>query len=110
MISDFSSFDEEANRYLKLLNNKNSVINVFSYDPIEKDLPGLDTYYFSDGKQRVVLDSASKRQNQVYKNIYKTRHDAIEEFSRKNKTGFIEVATNDNLIRTINYGVANYAK
>lgn len=110
VISDFSSFDEEANRYLKLLNNKNSVINVFSYDPIEKDLPGLDTYYFSDGKQRVVLDSASKKQNQVYKNIYKSRHDAIEEFSRKNKTGFIEVATNDNLVKTINYGVANYAK
>ncbi|MED7819176.1 MULTISPECIES: DUF58 domain-containing protein [unclassified Francisella] len=110
VISDFSSFDEEANRYLKLLSNKNSVINVFSYDPIEKDLPGLDTYYFSNGKQRVVLDSASKKQNKVYTNIYKSRHDAIQDFSRKNKTGFIEVATNDDLIKTINYGVANYEK
>ncbi|AJI45451.1 DUF58 domain-containing protein [Francisella tularensis subsp. novicida] len=109
VISDFSSFDEQAKQYLKLLSAKNAVINIFSYDPIEKELPALDTFYFSDGKRRIALDSASKQQSGIYKNLYQNRYTAIKDFSRKNKTGFIEVATNDDLIKTINYGIASYA-
>ncbi|WP_395166675.1 DUF58 domain-containing protein [Francisella salimarina] len=109
IISDFSSFDEQAKQYLKLLRAKNEVINIFSYDPIEKELPALDTYYFSDGEHRIVLDAASKKQRSVYKNLYQERYTAIKDFSRKNKTGFIEIATNDDLVKAVNYGIANYA-
>ena len=70
VISDFSSFNQEAKQYLKLLSAKNAIINIFSYDPIEKKLPALDTYYFSDGKRRVALDTASKQQSSIYKNLY----------------------------------------
>ena len=109
VISDFSSFNQEAKQYLKLLSAKNAIINIFSYDPIEKELPALDTYYFSDGKRRVALDTASKQQSSIYKNLYQNRYTEIKDFSCKNKTGFIEVATNDDLIKTINYGIASYA-
>ena len=99
VISDFSSFNQEAKQYLKLLSAKNAIINIFSYDPIEEELPALDTYYFSDGKRRVALDSASKQQSSIYKNLYQNRYTEIKDFSSKNKTGFIEVATNDDLIK-----------
>ncbi|AIT09782.1 hypothetical protein LO80_07245 [Candidatus Francisella endociliophora] len=109
VVSDFSSFDEQAKQYLKLLSGKNAVINIFNYDPIEKELPALDTYYFSDGKNKLALDAASKEQSTIYKNLYEDRYATIKEFSRKNKTGFIEVATNDDLVKAINYGIASYA-
>lgn len=109
VVSDFSSFDEQAKLYLKLLSGKNAVINIFNYDPIEKELPALDTYYFSDGKNKLALDAASKEQSTIYKNLYEDRYATIKEFSRKNKTGFIEVATNDDLVKAINYGIASYA-
>lgn len=109
VVSDFSSFDEQAKQYLKLLSGKNAVINIFNYDPIEKELPALDTYYFSDGKNKLVLDAASKEQSTIYKSLYENRYATIKEFSRKNKTGFIEVATNDDLVKAINYGIASYA-
>jgi len=109
VVSDFSSFDEQAKQYLKLLSGKNAVINIFNYDPIEKELPALDTYYFSDGKNKIALDTASKEQSMIYKNLYEDRYATIKEFSRKNRTGFIEVATNDDLVKAINYGIASYA-
>ena len=101
--------NKQAEQYLKLLSGKNSVINIFSYDPIEKELPALDIYHFSDGRHKLSLDAANKEQNTIYRNLYKDRYHSIKEFSRKNKTGFIEVATNDDLVKVINYGIANYA-
>ncbi|QIV96723.1 uncharacterized protein DUF58 [Allofrancisella inopinata] len=109
LISDFTKFDSHAQQYLKLLAKKNQIINIFTYDPIEKSLPSLDLYYFSDGKEKFVLDAASKKQNQMYQDIYSARHLAIKDYSHKYRMGFIEIATNDDLVKTINHGIVNYA-
>lgn len=109
VIGDFSSFNQQAQQYLKLISGKNAVINIFNYDPIEKELPGLDTYYFSDGDKKIALDTASKEQNNIYKSLYLERYNTIKNFSQRNKTGFIKIATNDDLVKTINYGIVNYA-
>ncbi|AJC48522.1 DUF58 domain-containing protein [Allofrancisella guangzhouensis] len=109
LISDFTDFNSDAQQYLKFLARKNQIINIFTYDPIEKALPTLGLYYFSNGKEKIVLDAANKKQNQIYQDIYSTRYTAIKGFSHKHKIGFIEIATNDDLVKTINHGIVNYA-
>ncbi len=105
VLGDFDGFNEQAQQYLKLLANKNKIINVFSYDPIEKELPAKDVYYFSNGYENIILDAANAKQSQVYHDIYNTRHSAIKDFSRQYQMTFFEIATNDDLVKTINYGV-----
>ena len=109
-ISDFSKFDDNSHRYLKLLAKRNKILNIFSYDPIEKGLPALDRYYFSNGEEKLVLDSADKKQHQLYKKLYDNRKATIKDISRQYKMGFIEIATNDDLVKTINYRISGYAK
>ncbi|KEI35160.1 hypothetical protein FRA_41c10540 [Francisella sp. W12-1067] len=109
LISDFTKFDSHAQQYLKLLAKKNQIINIFTYDPIEKALPALDLYYFSDGKEKFVLDAASKKQNKMYQDIYSARYSAIKDYSHKYRMGFVQIATNDDLVKTINHGIVNYA-
>ncbi len=36
VLGDFDGFNEQAQQYLRLLAKKNEIINIFSYDPIEK--------------------------------------------------------------------------
>lgn len=109
VMGDFDGFNSEARQYLKLLAKKNEIINMFSYDPLEKELPAKDIYNFSDGEESLVFDAANTRQYKVYKDIYNTRHNAIKDFSRQYKMAFFEMATNDDLVKTINYGVAGHA-
>ncbi|MDE4988609.1 DUF58 domain-containing protein, partial [Francisella tularensis subsp. holarctica] len=78
--------DKQEKQYLKLLSAKYAVINIFSYDPIDKELPALDTFYFSDGNRRIALDSASKQKIGIYKNLYQNIYTSKNDFSRKNKT------------------------
>ena len=110
VLSDFNGFNDYAQQYLKLLAKKNEIINIFSYDPIEKELPAKDLYSFSNGSENLVLDAANTKQNDIYKNIYSARYRAIKGFSRQYKMVFFEIATNDDLVKTINYGVAGYGK
>ena len=110
VLGDFDGFNEHAQQYLKLLAKKNEIINVFSYDPIEKELPAKDVYNFSNGSENLVLDAANTKQYQVYKDIYNARHSAIKDFSRQYQMAFFEIATNDDLVKTINYGVAGHGK
>lgn len=110
VLGDFNVFDEQAQQYLKFLAKKNEIINIFSYDPIEKELPVKDTYNFSNGTENIVLDTANTKQHRVYQDIYNARYKAIKEFSKQYQLAFFEIATNDDLVKTINYGVAGYEK
>ncbi len=107
VLSDFEGFTDTAKNYLKLLTRANEIVNVFNYDPIEKEIPNLGLYTFSDGKQRFDIDCASKKQRQEYLNIFDSRQQAIKIFSREYKMTYIELATNDDLFKTINYGIMN---
>jgi uncharacterized protein (DUF58 family) len=110
VLGDFDGFDDQAQQYLKLLAKKNEIINIFSYDPMEKELPAKDVYNFSNGKENLVLDAANTKQYQAYSDIYNTRHNAIKNFSRQYQMAFFEIATNDDLVKTMNYGVAGHGK
>ena len=109
VIGDFNNLTDISKNYIKMLTKSNEVINIFCYDPIEKDLPNAGIFTFSDGQQRFDIDCASKKQRQDYLNIFINRQDGIKNFARQYKMSYIELATNDDLFKTINYGIMNNA-
>ncbi|MFC4892894.1 DUF58 domain-containing protein [Pseudofrancisella aestuarii] len=110
ILSDFSQLTKEAQLYLKLLTKNHEVVNIFNYDPIEKQLPDLGAYFFSDGKHRLEIDGANKKLREGYNALFTDRENNIKDFSKKHKMIFLTLATNDDLVKAINYGMMNDAR
>jgi uncharacterized protein (DUF58 family) len=109
VVSDFSSFTSEASQYLKLLARKSQTINMFCYDVIEKELPNMGVCNLSNDNDVFAIDTQNTKQRASYQNIYDSRLAAIRDFSKQYRMGFIKIATNDDLVKKINRGVASYA-
>ena len=109
VVSDFSNFTSEASQYLKLLSKKSQTVNLFCYDPIEKELPSMGVCNFSNDSEILAIDTSNSKQLNSYHNVYDTRFSAIQDFSKQYRMGFIAIATHDDLVHKINRGVASYA-
>ena len=109
VVSDFSGFTPEASQYLKLLARKSQTINMFCYDVIEKELPNMGVCNLSNDNDVFAIDTQNSKQKASYQNIYDTRIAAIQDFSKQYRMGFVQIATNDDLVKKINRGVASYA-
>lgn len=108
IISDFNSFSPELEKYLGVINQKAKVINIMTYDPLEKSLPDTGSYTFTKtGSEQLKID-ATDINREKYLATFNQRKNHIAEFSARNNMRFIEIATNDNWIETINHGVIAY--
>lgn len=108
IVSDFFNLDSDAETYLKLINRKAEIINIMTYDPLEKNLPDFGNYNFTDdGKSKLEI-AATKKNKQRYSESFLERLNKIRNLSLKNKMQFVELATNDNVIQTINHGISKY--
>lgn len=108
VISDFFNITPEAYTYLQLINRKAEVVNFFTYDPLEQDLPKFGSYTFTDNGQRKLEISATKANKQRYHDSFTARLQKVENFARSNKMQFVKIATNDNLVHVINHGISKY--
>ncbi len=109
VISDFVHFDDEAEQYLKLINRKSEIIQVFTYDPLEASLPDRGQYCFSDGQLHFLeLNAADKDVHKRYAEPFNQRLDRIKALSSKHNMQFVALATNDDVVKTLNHGVMRY--
>ncbi len=108
VISDFFTLNENIKSYLNLIAAKCELINFFIYDPLEAHLPTKGHYTFTDnGKHKLEID-ATKKNIQLYSAPFLERLNQIKSFSHKNRMQFVELATNDDLVKKINYGIMKY--
>ncbi|WP_440683130.1 DUF58 domain-containing protein [Cysteiniphilum halobium] len=109
VVSDFVHFDDEAEQYLKLINRKSEIIQVFTYDPLEVTLPDKGQYCFSDGQLHFLeLNAADRQVHKRYAEPFAKRLDKIKALSNQHNMQFVALATNDDLVKTLNHGVMRY--
>ena len=99
---------ENSDEEILKLNNANKKLNSLSKEISDIKIK-INKLNLNNDKIVKFFDAANTRQYKVYKDIYNTRHNAIKDFSRQYKMAFFEMATNDDLVKTINYGVAGHA-
>ena len=109
IISDFYSFSENTQKYIKLLTNSNEIINIYTYDSIEKSLPSKSLFLFGDGENTLEINNSIKQQQKDYEKTFESRFLKVKNFSKKYRIKFLSLATDDNLVKTINYGIDDYA-
>lgn len=108
VISDYFGIDQEIERYLSLIGQKCKLINLFTYDPLETKLPNSGTYTFTDNGKLMLEISSSKKNDAAYSAQFLTRLATIKTLAQKNNMPFIQLATNDDLVSTLNHGVIKH--
>jgi uncharacterized protein (DUF58 family) len=102
VISDFFSMDTETITYLRLIGQKSELINVLAYDPLEASLPNSRGHYTFTGEAKTQLDiSANTATCKLYSNLFEKRVFELKQLGQQ----LLQIATNDDLIQKINYGV-----
>lgn len=108
VISDFFTLNETIKSCLKLITHKCELINFFIYDPLEAKLPENGYYSFiGDGQAKLEI-SANKKNCSLYATPFTNRLNQIKLFSQQNQAQLVQLATNDNLVQKINYGIHKY--
>lgn len=105
VISDYFNMTEETKTYLSLIAHKCEVLNLFAYDPLEASLPADGHYLFTDNGKLQLQINASKKNAKQYSAPFEKRLSQIRQLSQKNNMQLLQIATNDDLIQKINYGV-----
>lgn len=104
VISDYFSMNEETKTYLRLIGQKSELINILVYDPLEASLPKTSGHYTFTGDGKSQLDiSANTKTCKLYSTYFEDRLAQIKQMRYQ----LLQIATNDDLLSKINYGVFN---
>ena len=109
IISDFYNTNKDTVAYLKLLAQKAQVINTLVYDPLEEKLPGDGQFDFTDTGKRYLQINWGKKTNILYSKDFNERIEKLESLSKKNNMQFIKIATNDDMVKKLNYSLRGIA-
>ena len=108
VISDFINFNQNIMNYLQIIKQKNELINLLTYDPLEANLPEKGNFLFTnDGSWQLEINT-NKKSKQLYKEPFTQRLEQLKIFTGKNNIQFINIATNDNIVDKINQGINKY--
>ena len=95
LVSDFASFDEDAERLLYLIKRHTDIYAVIIADPLEKALPLRGNYTVTDGEHKLRFNSGDTALAAHYKNAFDTRIAKLEASFDKLKIGRVTVWTGD---------------
>lgn len=108
IISDYLGWDSEIAAYLRLVGGNSEVINLLLYDPLEVKLPDGGNYVFTkDGNLRLEISSNPKN-NALYAAPFNSRQAELKTMGQKSNMQFMAISPQDDLVRTLNYGVSKY--
>ena len=105
IISDFNQINYNTETYLKLLAEKSQVINLFVYDKLEKQLPGDGVFNFTDFGTNYLQILNNNKNNELYSKEFNIRMNLVENISQKNNMQFIKIATDEDIVKKINYSL-----
>jgi len=102
IISDFQGFDDSAWHPMSLLRRHNDVIALqVYYDPLEQTLPPAGRYAFSDGQQRLALNTANASLRTAYQHHHQQQQSALEAQLARLALPLLRVSTHDDIVEQL---------
>tara|TARA_R110000868_G_scaffold10639_4_gene51648 strand:- start:49877 stop:50806 length:930 start_codon:yes stop_codon:yes gene_type:complete len=101
VLSDFTHFDEEAQRHLSRVAKHNDVIAGFIVDPLEMQAPKSGIYTFSDGEKKVSLNTYDKSVIEAYHKGFETRANAVQDFCHKHRINLLPIPSEKPLLDSL---------
>lgn len=101
-ISDFARVDRET--WLKILsfNQHNLVRIIFTFDPLERELPPANDYSVSRESETIRFHSGIRQIRRSYQNLFEDRLEQLRKDCLQRNIPFIAVSTIDDLAQTLN--------
>jgi hypothetical protein len=83
LITDGAGTDEETRRLVTRISDRNDVIIIFVYDPMEESLPDAGSLVMTDGKNQLEVNTGSRKLRDTYAENFVQRIDRLKALSRR---------------------------
>jgi uncharacterized protein (DUF58 family) len=101
IISDFRSFNDQAETHIAKLSEHCEVVLIFIYDPLESSLPTKGRYRFTDDERDVVIDTGDQQRLLSYQQRFVQRLGRLELLAKKRGLAFIKCSTAEDPIQCL---------
>ena len=101
IISDFRGINDQAETHIAKLSQHCEVVLIFVYDPLEKSLPVIGRYRFTNDERDVVIDTSDKQRIMSYQQRFDQRLQRLEFLAKKRGWAFIQCNTVEDPIQCL---------
>lgn len=105
MISDFCNMDEKTRSHIANIARNNDIVLIKITDPIEAELPASGNYQFTDGSNKLQINTANKKLRKEYQQRFEDRKHQLEKFCRQHRMHLIQISTADDYLEKLNNGL-----
>lgn len=103
IISDFRGLSQQSNPYLQQLAKHCTVILIFVYDPLEKQLPRKGIYRFTDSQQSLSIDGQNPVNQQRYQHQFQQRLQHLTQLAQQKSIYLLSCVTTDKPVDCLVY-------
>jgi len=101
LISDFYDFDEQIESHLANLAKHNDVALLYTYDPLESELPPAGSYRVTDQRNTVSIDTSNKKTRAQYQQRFMRHLSFLERICLRYRVRFVPCSTADDVQDTL---------
>jgi uncharacterized protein (DUF58 family) len=83
LITDGAGADEETRRLVTRISDRNDVIIIFIYDPMEESMPDAGSLVMSDGNSQLEVNTGTRKLRDSYAGDFVQRIDRLKALSRR---------------------------
>ena len=105
LVSDFRFLDDSCRIHLSQLAKHNDVVLLFTYDPLEQELPPSGRYRLTDGDIEIDLDSANAANRDQYARRFTSHHEELVNLCNQLQLFLLDVSTTSDLLDTLQLGL-----
>lgn len=101
LISDFYSLDPHSEHSLQRLRQHCDLVAIQMLDPLEKTAPPAGRYGVTNGQRQGLLNTASARGRDQYKDYFTRHHQQLADTMRRHKIPLLPISTEDDIPLTL---------
>ena len=101
IISDFSSFDDDAMVHFSQLSRHNDIVGIHISDPLERELPRPDLYTITNGEERLRINAADRQFRSRHHEEFLDRLAYLRGELARLKSPLLELVTNEPVVDSL---------
>ncbi len=110
ILSDFRELGGRAEKHLANLARHNDIIAALLYDPLESEPPPAGRYRLGSAASYLTLDTGQTVVAEHWAVQFRNHRDAVHDLCRRQAIHFMQAATSDRPLRTLQYGLARHVR
>lgn len=107
LISDFYDTDEETAAHLRQISRHNDIQAIKIVDPLELTPPPPGRYAVTDGENRGVVNTQSKKGHDKYQQFFTQHHQKTQDLMQQQKIPLLQLSTDEDMLLALQRSFGN---